>query len=85
MVDVPEVLEVMRSMLHCLLEIVDGALCSLEVPELMQCVLPCMLEVVDGALCLREVLEVPEMMRCRCGDVESGGLEARFRYSDVEI
>ena len=57
-----EVLEVMRCVLLCMLEAVEGVLCSLkllevlEVPEVMRCVLLCMLEAVEGGLCLLEVL-----------------------------
>ena len=52
---VPEVPEVMRCVLRCILEVLDGKLCLLEVlqaPEGMRCVLLCMLEVVEGTLWL---------------------------------
>jgi len=56
-----EVLEVMHRVLLCMLEDVEGRLCSLEV---MNRVLLCMLEAVEGEVCLMEVLRVPEVMRC---------------------
>ena len=56
-----EVLEMMRLVLFCMLEAVEGDLCWLEVLEVTCCVLLHMLEAVDGKLCLLEVLEV---MRC---------------------
>ena len=55
--EVPEVPEVMRRALLCVLEAVEGELClleMLEVPEVMHCVL----------LCLPDTSEVPEVMRC---------------------
>ena len=59
-----EVLEVMRHVLVCMFEAVDGELCLLQVPKMMdvmRCVLVCMMEAVGGGLCL---LEVSEVMRC---------------------
>ena len=63
MQDVPEVL---RCVLLCMLEAVEGGLCLLEVlEEVMRCVLLCLLEVVEVTevmhcvlLCLLEVLKV---------------------------
>jgi len=49
----PEVVEVMRRVLLCMLEVLAVS----EVPEMMRCVLLCMLEVF-------EALEVMEEMRC---------------------
>jgi len=63
-------LEVMRSVLLCMQEVVEGGFCLMEVAEVaqvMRCVLLCILEAVKGALCLPEVLEVldvPEVIRC---------------------
>jgi hypothetical protein len=63
-----EMLEVMRRVLLCMLEAVEGGFCLLEMLEvsppaplapLMRCVL-CLPEVLD----VLEVLEVPEVMRC---------------------
>ena len=54
-----EVPEVMRRMLLCMLEAVEGGLCLLNVlevlevpgvPEVMRCVLLCILEAVEGRL-----------------------------------
>ncbi len=59
-----EVLEVMRCVLLCMLEAVDGELClqeALEAAEVVCCVLVCMLEAVECGICLLEVLEV---IRC---------------------
>jgi len=59
--------EVIRCVPLCMVETVEGGLCSLEVlevPEAMRCVLLCILEVVEGGLCLLKALEVPEVMRC---------------------
>ena len=59
-----KVVEVIRCVLLCMLEAVEGRLCLLEV---MRRVLLCMLEAAEGGLCLLEVLEmleVPEVMRC---------------------
>ena len=59
-----EVPEVMRCVLLCMLEAVEGGLCLLEIleaPKVMCCVLFCMLDAVEGGLSLLEVLEV---MRC---------------------
>ena len=61
MLDVPEVV---RCVLLCMFEDVEGGLCwleVLEVPDVMGSVPLCMLEAVDGRLCLPEV---PEVMRC---------------------
>ncbi len=55
--------EAMRRVLLCMLEVVEGRLCLLEVLEVMRC----MLETSEGGLCLLEVLEMPkawEVMRC---------------------
>ena len=52
-----EVPEVMRSVLLCMLEAVEGWLCLLEVSEVsevMRCVLLCILEAVEGGLCSME-------------------------------
>jgi len=57
--DVPEVI---RCVLHCMPEGVEGWLCSLEVLEVIYCVLLCMLEGVEGRLCS---LEVWRRWRCR--------------------
>jgi len=46
-------LEVIRRVLLCILEAVEGDLCLLEVPEATRCVL----------LCILEVSEAPEVMR----------------------
>ena len=54
-----EVAEVMRCVLLCTLEVVEGGPRSLEVPEMpevMHCVLLCILEAVEGGLCSLEVL-----------------------------
>ena len=62
--EVPEMPEVMRCVLLCTLEAVEGGLCSLEVLEMLT-----MLEVPEVMRCvLRCMLEVPELMRCvlRC-------------------
>src|SRR6266480_3226414 len=61
---VPNVPEVMRCVLLCMLEGVEGRLCLPEVPEVMRCVLLCMLEAVVGRLCLPKVLEVSEVVHC---------------------
>ncbi len=58
------VLEVIRCVLLCMLEAVDGRLCLLEVLEAMRHVLLCMLEAAEGELRLLEVLEMLEAMRC---------------------
>ena len=45
-----EVVEVMRCVLLCIVEVVEGAVClleALEVPDVMRCVLLCMLEVPE--------------------------------------
>src|SRR6266480_3295717 len=57
-------LEVMRRVLLCMLEAVEGGLGVLEAPEAMRSVLLCMLEAMEGGLCLLETLEVLEAMRC---------------------
>jgi|SRR6266480_2136629 len=57
LLEVSEVLDVpgmIRFVLLCMLEAVEGRLCLLEAPEAMRGVL----------LCSLEVLEVPEVMRC---------------------
>ncbi len=51
MLDVPELI---RCVLLCRLEVVDGELCLLEVVEVMRSVLLRMLEAVEGVLCLLE-------------------------------
>ncbi len=56
--------EVMRCVLLCMLEAVDGELYLLEVLEMICRALLCMLEVVEDELCLLEALEVSEVMRC---------------------
>jgi len=56
------VLEVLRCVLLCMLEAVEGGLRLLEVPEVMRCVLLYMLEAVEGGRCMLKVLEVPEVM-----------------------
>ncbi len=74
MLDVLGVVEVMRCVLLCIVEVLsrssealDGGLCLLgvldvlEVLESMRCALLCMLEAVEGKLCM---LEVPEVMSC---------------------
>ena len=64
---VREVLEVMRCVLLCVREAVEGEFCLLEEQEVMRCELLCILEAVEGGLCVLEVLEVPgvlEAMRC---------------------
>ena len=48
-----EVPEVMRCVLLCMLEAVEGGLClleALEVPEVIRCLLLCMLEVAENGL-----------------------------------
>ena len=64
------VVEVIRCVLLCMLEVVEGRLCLLEVlevPELMRRVL---LYILEGRLCMLlvsealELLQVPEVMRC---------------------
>jgi len=55
---------VIRCVLLCMMEGIEGRLCSLEVLEVlevMRCVLLCKLEAVAGGFCL---LEVPEVIRC---------------------
>ncbi len=42
---------VLRSVLICMLEAVNGVLLVLEVPDGVRCVLFCMLELVEGVLC----------------------------------
>src|SRR6266480_4528533 len=49
--------EVIRCVLLCMREALEGGLCLLEALEVMRRVL-CMLEGVEGELCLLEVLEV---------------------------
>ena len=59
-VGVPEVLEVIRCVLLCMPEAVEGGLCLQEVqevPEVIRCVLLCVMEAVEGTLCLLEVLD----------------------------
>jgi len=54
-----EVLEVMRFMLLCVLDAVEGRLCSLavlEMLEVMRCMLLHMLDAVEGRLCSLEVM-----------------------------
>ena len=76
MLDVLEVLELMRGVLLGMLKVVEGELCLLEVleaPEVMRCmlevpesmrfVLLCMLEAVEGELCSMKALEVPGCWR----------------------
>ena len=60
MFEVLEVPEVIRRTLLCMLEVVEGELCLLEVlgvPEVIRCTL----EAVEGRLCLLEAMEV---IRC---------------------
>ena len=74
LLDVLEVLEVMRRVLFCMLEAVEGGLCLLDVLEVIRCVLLCMpemlemLEMLEVMRCmllyLLEVLDVPEVIRC---------------------
>jgi len=55
MLGVVEVPEVMRRVLLCMLEAVDGDLSLLEVlevPAVIRCVLLCTLEAVEGRLCI---------------------------------
>ena len=58
--EVPEVVEVMRCVLLCMLEAVEGGLClrevleAVEVSEAMHCVLLCIVEAVEA--------KVPEVM-----------------------
>ena len=62
-----EVAEVIRCVLLCMLEAVEGVLGLLEVldmPEVIRCVLLCMQEDMEGVLCLLEMLEMREVMRC---------------------
>ena len=49
--EAPEVPEVMRRVLLCMLEAVEGGFCLLEIPEVIHSVLLCMLEAVDDGLC----------------------------------
>ena len=49
-------LEVIRCVLLCMSEGVEGRLCSLEVLEVIRCVLLCMLEGVEARFCSLEVL-----------------------------
>ena len=65
MLEVLKVPEVMRRVLLCMLEAVEGEICLLEVPKVMRCVLFRMLDDVEGVLCLLEVLEMIECRR-RC-------------------
>jgi len=51
--DALEMLEGMRRVLRCMLEVVEGELCLLEVPELMRCVLLRLLEVLKVVGCRR--------------------------------
>ena len=78
LLDVLDVPEVMRCVLLCMLEAVEGRLCLLEVlampdvldaPDVTRGVLLCMFEAVEGGLCLLEVLEV---MRYVLGTLYSG-------------
>ncbi len=62
----------MCCVLLCILEAVEGGLCSLvvevleasEAPEVIRCMLLCILEAVEGGRCLLEVLKVLDVMRC---------------------
>jgi len=68
--DVLEMSEVMRCVLLCMLEVVEGELSLfnvLEVPEDMRCTLLYMLEAVEDALSSLEVLEVLRVPVCHCG------------------
>src|SRR6266480_2387227 len=58
-----EVPEVMRCVLLCMLEAVEGGFYLLKVLKVLES-MRWMLEAVEGGLCLREALEVLEMMRC---------------------
>jgi len=49
-----DVMDVIRRVLLSMLEAVEGDLCSLEVPEVIRCVPLCMLEDVEGgSVCWR--------------------------------
>ena len=52
-----EVLEVMRCVLLCMLEALEGVFCLLEVMEVICCVLLCMLDAVEGVRCILGMLE----------------------------
>jgi len=58
---------VLRRVLLCMLDDVEGALFflleELDVPVVMRCVLFCMLDDVEGALFLLDELDVPEVIR----------------------
>jgi len=86
-----KVVEVIRCVLLCMPEAVEGTLYLLEVPEAMRWlepihrVLHCMLEAVEGGICLPEV---PKVMRCvlLCVlEAVEGGLWAQFRCFEISI
>ena len=63
LMEVLEMSEVIRCAVLCMLDVVEGKLCSLEVlvvPEVIRCTLLCMLETMEGRLCSLEALEVLE-------------------------
>ncbi len=51
---------VMRCVLLCMLEVVEGRFC---LPEVIRCVLLCMLEAVEGGLYSLAALEVSEVLK----------------------
>ena len=62
--EVPEGLELIRRVLLCMLEAVEGELCLLEVLEVMRSMLlRSILDAAEGRLCSLEVLEVVEVIR----------------------
>ena len=78
-----EVPEVIRCVLLCILEAVEGELCLLEELEATLCMLLCMPEVVEGRLCSLEALEVMRCMLLRMLDAVEGGLG--FRVSKFPL
>ena len=60
--------EVMRRVLVCMLEAVEGELCLLEVLEVnaMRCALLCRLEAREGGLCLPAVIRLVLLCKFRC-------------------
>ena len=50
MLDVPEMPEVLRRVLLCMLEAVEGRLCLLKVLEVVRCMLLCMLQDLESGL-----------------------------------
>jgi len=76
---VPEVPGAIRCVLLRVLEVMEGALCVLElleVPEVIRCVLLCMLEDVEGVLCLLEVVGRAGRARgdALCATLPAGGI-----------